>query len=300
MPQLYRRLPAIVLASQLLASTLAYSEPMTFKDYFALQGPAPTEHIPYGSAASQFVELFEPNGQGPFPVVAIVHGGCWSTSLDGIKIMHNMAGDLVAHGIAVWNVEYRRLDEPGGGYPGTYLDINRAFDLLLERAPHYRLDTSRIVAMGHSAGGQLLQWLAGRANLPKTSPLYDRTPLHLREIISLGGLADLKDQKDRIKSVCSVDVSDLTGAPSATRPDPYRDTNAVALMPNGSHTVLINGALDDISPPDVATAYANKARGAGDHVETIVLPDASHFDEVAATSPAWKITLPIILKALRK
>jgi acetyl esterase/lipase len=271
---------------------------MSLDDYMALDGPAPTAHIAYGTAPSQFVELFEPKGQGPFPVVFLVHGGCWQASLAGIKQMHNMAGALAGRGIAVWNVEYRRIDEPGGGYPGTYQDINSAFDLLIANADSYHLDTNRVVAMGHSAGGHLVQWLAGRARLPKTSPLYDPAPVHLGAVISLGNLADLSGQADRIRNVCDVDVKSLTGSPSAMRPDPFRDTNAAALIPNGSRTILINGALDRVSPPSVADDYAALARRAGDSAETLVLPDASHFDEVAATSPAWKLILPVILKSL--
>lgn len=295
-PQLL--LAAIAAATLIVSVPACAAEPMTVNDYFALDGPAPSEHIVYGPAPSQFVELFEPTGKGPFPVVAIVHGGCWSKELGGIHEMRNMAGALVAQRIAVWNVEYRRIDEEGGGYPGTYQDINRAFDLLLSKAGEYELDTTRIIAVGHSAGGHLVQWLAGRTNVPKSSPVYDSRPLHLVEVISFGGLADLKEQKARIKSTCGVDVESLTGTPSAARPDPYRDTSAAALIPNGSHTILINGALDNISPPDVATAYAELANHAGDRAETVVLANASHFDEVAATSPAWNVTLPLILSAL--
>ncbi len=286
------------IAAALFAVHVFAAEPMTLSDYMALDGPAPTAHFAYGPAPSQYVELFEPQGNGPFPVVAIVHGGCWSKDLGGLRQMHNMAGALNAQGVAVWNVEYRRIDEAGGGYPGTYQDINLAFDLLLAKAAAYHLDTSRIVAMGQSAGGQLVQWLSGRARVAASSPVHDAEPLHLRAVISLGGLADLDGQKVRIRNVCGVDVQSLTGDASAARPDVFSDTNAAALMPNGGHTFLINGALDRISPPDVATDYAALARRTGDNAETIVLPGASHFDEVSATSPSWRIVLPVILRAL--
>jgi acetyl esterase/lipase len=285
--------------SLFVAPLAATAAPMTVKDYFALTGPAPTAHIAYGAAPSQYAELFLPKGTGPFPVVFLVHGGCWVASLRGIGQMHNMAGDLQARGVAVWNVEYRRLDEPGGGYPGMYQDINRAYDMLVAKAPTYHLDMNRVVAMGHSAGGHLVQWLAGRARLPKSSPVYDANPVRLTEVVSLGGLADLRAQAKRIPDVCDAHIEQLTGPPSTDRPDPLRDTSAASLLPNGNRTVLINGALDDISPPSVAADYATVARRAGDKADVLVLPGASHFDEVAATSPAWKLTLPVILNALR-
>ncbi|MEJ7805497.1 MAG: alpha/beta hydrolase [Telluria sp.] len=276
----------------------AGAAPMTLQDYLALSGPAPTVKIAYGSAPSQFAELFRPEGDGPFPVVVLVHGGCWTIAYGGIRQMHNVAGALAARGIAVWNVEYRRVDEEGGGYPGTYLDMNAALEQLASVAPRYQLDTTRILAMGHSAGGQLVQWIAGRGKIAATSPLFQARPLPVRDIISLGGLADLRHEKELIKSSCERDMVQLTGMPSATRPDVYADTNAADLLPNGSRTVLITGALDTISPPRAAYAYAARAQAAGDSARVLILPNASHYDEIAASSPAWKIILPVIEKAL--
>ena len=276
----------------------AVAAPMTLADYLALSGPAPSATIAYGSAPSQFAELFRPSGPGPFPVVVLVHGGCWTVAFGGITQMHNVAGALAARGIAVWNVEYRRVDEEGGGYPGTYLDLNAALDKLAALAPDYQLDTQRIVAMGHSAGGQLVQWIAGRSRLPRSSPMFQQAPLPVRHIISLGGLADLRNERTLIKSSCEREIEQLTGLPSADRADVYADTNAAALLPNGSHTVLITGALDTISPPRAAFAYAARAQAAGDKAQVVILPGASHYDEIAASSPAWQSILPFIERAL--
>ena len=290
------RLSALLPA--LLFSSAAVAAPMTLDDYLKLSGPAPTARIAYGSAPSQFAELFRPEGKGPFPVVVLVHGGCWTIKFGGIEQMRNVAGALAAQGIAVWNVEYRRSDEEGGGYPGTYQDMNAALDKLGLEAARYQLDTGRIVAMGHSAGGQLVQWIAGRSRIPASSPLFHPNPLPVREIISLGGLADLRNEKDLIKSSCGRDTVELAGLPSASRPDVFVDTNAAELMPNGSRTVLVTGELDTISPPRAAHDYAARARKAGDQAEVLILPGASHYDEVAATSPAWKLVLPVIRAAL--
>ncbi|MFM9433052.1 acetyl esterase/lipase [Janthinobacterium sp. CG_23.3] len=286
-------------AATLCMSTLtAVAAPMTLDDYLALSGPQPTARIAYGSAPSQFVELFRPVGAGPFPVVLLVHGGCWTVKFGGIEQMHNVAGALAAQGIAVWSVEYRRVDEDGGGYPGTYLDMNMAIDKLEADAAAYQLDTARVVAVGHSAGGQLVQWIAGRGKLPPASPMFRANYLPIRQIISLGGLADLRNERDLIKSNCDRDMVQLTGVASAMRPDVFADTNAAELMPNGSTTLLITGELDTVSPPRIAHDYAQRARKAGDKVATLILPGASHYDEVAASSPSWNLILPEIRKAL--
>ena len=288
------------LQSSLIATALlacahgAVAAPMSLDDYLALNGPPPTAQIAYGPAPSQYAQLFRPAGTGPFPVVVLVHGGCWTVAFGGIKQMRNVAGALVAQGIAVWNVEYRRVDEPGGGYPGTYEDMHAALDSLQQHAPQYQLDVNRILAMGHSAGGQLVQWIAGRGKLPKTSPLYRDKFLPVKNIVSLGGLADLRHEKDLIKTSCERDIAQLAGQPSATRPDIYSDTNAADLTPNGSRTVLATGELDTISPPRVAHDYAAKAVKAGDHAEVLILPGASHYDEIAATSNAWGMILAVV------
>jgi acetyl esterase/lipase len=272
---------------------------MDLAAYLALSGPAPTAKIAYGNAPSQYAELFRPAGNGPFPVVVLVHGGCWTIKFGGIEQMRNLAGALAAQGIAVWNVEYRRVDEAGGGYPGTYQDINAALDMLGTQAARNRLDLTRIVAVGHSAGGQLVQWMAGRSKIPASSPLFHPHPLPVREIISLGGLADLRNERELIKNSCGRDTAELAGEPSSTRPDVFADTNAAELIPNGSHTVLITGELDTVSPPRAAHDYAVRVRKAGDQASVIILPGASHYDEVAASSPSFKLVLPAIRKALR-
>jgi acetyl esterase/lipase len=291
---------ALILAT---ACAGAAAAPMKLADYMALSGPAPTAHVAYGSAPSQYAELFLPEGKGPFPVAVLVHGGCWTKEFGGITQLRNMAGALASRGIAVWNVEYRRVDEPGGGYPGTYQDMNAALDALAGEARRHPLDLARLVAVGHSAGGQLVQWLGARPRIPAGSPLYrakeELMRLPVRQVISLGGLADLRREKDLIKSSCERDIAELAGTPSAARPDIFSDTNAGDLMPNGSRTVLITGELDTISPPRVAHDFAARARAAGDAAEVVILPGASHYDEVAATSPSWPLVLGEIEKALR-
>ena len=289
-----------LLALLVLCSAPAAAGPMKLDDYLALSGPPASAKFAYGSAPSQYAELFLPSGTGPFPVVVLVHGGCWTVRFGGIAQMHNLAGALAARGIAVWNVEYRRIDEEGGGYPGTYQDIEAALDALAANAESQQLDLRRLAAVGHSAGGQLVQWLAGRARIAPTSPLYQAKPLLVNEIISLGGLADLRNEKDLIKASCGRDTEQLAGKPSAVRPDVFSDTNAAELIPNGSHTVLVNGALDTISPPRAAHDYAERVRKAGDSAETVILPEASHYDEVATTSPAWKLILPLLERAVGK
>ena len=289
---------ALAGASGAAAASAAAPAPLDVQGYLALHGRDPDARIAYGSAPSQFVELFKPAGAGPFPVVVLVHGGCWTVQFGGITQMRDMAGYLAARGIAVWNVEYRRVDEAGGGYPGMYDDVADAFDRLKQDAPALGLDVTRLVAVGHSAGGHLAQWAASRHKLPAASPVYRAAPLAVPVVISLGGLADLRHEAALIKSSCGRDMAQLAGAASAARPDIFADTSPAELLPSGVRTLLITGALDTISPPRVAHDYARRATAAGDDATAVILPGASHYDEVAPAAPAWPTTYAHIRQAL--
>ena len=286
-------------ASAVLAFPTWAAEPMTLNQYMTLKGPAPNERIAYGPAPLQYVELFKPKGAGPFPVVVLIHGGCFQNRYQGMPQMRGMAGALVRKGVAVWSIEYRGIDSPGGGYPGTFQDVRSAVDLLAAQAAARSLDTSRMVVVGHSAGAVLSLWLAGRRNLPKASPLYEEHPLPVREVVALGGSGDLEAiAPTLLKASCGVDIRQVTGLPGAARPDPYADTNPFDLTPNGAEIVLINGDHDEIGTPRESATYAERVRRRGDTATTMVLPAASHFDEVAATSPAWPRVEAAILNAL--
>jgi len=309
MPRLIASTLGVLLAAASLAAVAAVAvsadtdhavpaAPMKLADYMALGGPAPSATFAYGAAPSQYAELFLPAGKGPFPVAVLVHGGCWTKEFGGIAQLRNLAGALAAQGIAAWNVEYRRVDEAGGGYPGTYQDMNAALATLAAQARRYPLDLERLVAVGHSAGGQLAQWMAGRARIPASSPLAAPASPQVRRVVSLGGLADLRREAALIKSSCGRDLVQLAGTPGPARPDVFVDTNAAELLPNGSRTVLVTGELDKVSPPRVAHDYAQRARAAGDAAEVVILPGASHYDEVAASSASWPRVLAAIRAAL--
>lgn len=132
----------------------------------------PDAVIAYGTDTLQHVDLWRPAGKGPFPVVLMIHGGCWRTDVATADIMDPAARDFRDRGVAVWNVEYRGVDRPGGGYPGTFLDIATAADLLRSTSLRFGLKTDKIVAIGHSDGGHLALWLAARPHVPLSSRLH--------------------------------------------------------------------------------------------------------------------------------
>ena len=273
---------------------------LTWPDLVKRPKPSPDATIAYGPDQMQKVDVWRPAGKGPFPVVVMVHGGCWTTSIADRSLMNWVADDLRKDGIAVWNIDYRGVDRAGGGYPGTFEDAAKATDALSANAATFDLDTRRIVAIGHSAGGHLALWLAARAKLAPASPLYSRAPLRIDHVISLGGLPDLEATAATPANGCGTEVvTKLVGTPSPARADVYADTSVPRLLPLGIAQDLVNGREDRIIPFPFATDYVAKARTAGDTVVLHTIPATGHVELVAPETPAWAEAKRLIAAALK-
>ncbi len=243
----------------------------------------------YGAEPLQFGELYVPKGSGPHPVVILIHGGFWRAAYR-LTLMQALASDLVQRGIAAWNIEYRRVGDIGGGWPGTFQDIARAADYLGTLASMYALDLTRVVAAGHSAGGQLALWLAARSRLPRNSQLtVSDTPLPLAGVVSLAGACDLEHVW--YLNLGQGAVAELLGGSPSKVPERYATASPTALLPLGIPQVLIHGKRDDLVPLIVSQEYAHKAALAGDCVRLIELPGADHFVLIDPISHAWEITI---------
>jgi acetyl esterase/lipase len=229
----------------------------------------------------------------------MVHGGCWQTDIADRTIMNWIAEDLRRRGIAVWNIDYRGVDRPGGGYPGTFQDAAAAADALRGQAGTHRLDLSRLVAIGHSAGGHLALWLAGRPKLPAGSSLRSADPLAIHEVISLGGLPDLEETARSPNGCGNEVVGRLIGAgEGAPRPDPFADTSVPRLAPLRVPQVLINGNQDRIIPIAYAEGYAGPMRAAGDDVRVRMIDRTGHVELVAPETAAWAAAVAEVDRAL--
>lgn len=265
---------------------------MTWADLTGRARPSPQATIAYGPDEYQKVDLWLPPADGPFPTVLMVHGGCWTTSIADRSLMDWAADDLRQSGYAVWNIDYRGVDRPGGGYPGTFLDAAAATDLLRDHAQEFRLDVSRVVAVGHSAGGHLALWLAARPRIPADSPLRTSHPLPIAHVIALGGLPDLETTAASPDNGCGVEVVErLVGA---GRADLYRDTSVPRLLPLGVPQDLINGREDLIIPYRLATDYVAKAGG---EATLHTVADTGHVELIAPGSAAWSAARRLIARA---
>lgn len=270
---------------------------MQWSDLLSRPRPYASVRVAYGPDPSQIADLWLPEADGgPYPVVVFIHGGCWTASVADLSLMDFAADDLRQRGVAVWNIEYRRLEQPGGGYPGTYQDVASALDHLPDVARAHALSPGPYVVVGHSAGGHLALWSGARSKLPPSSPLYASHPLPIRAVVDIAGIANLQTDTE---TACGPDtVAAMAGLPSAERPDIYADTSPAALVPLGAPTWVIHGVDDTTVAPSIGARYAKLARAQGDNVE-VLNPPGGHVEEIAPGTAAWRAISDLIVKLAR-
>jgi acetyl esterase/lipase len=239
----------------------------------------------YGPHASQRGDLYVPRGPGPHPVIILIHGGSWQRRY-GKVFMRWIAGDLLRRGYAVWNIEYRRVGA-GGGWPETFADVAAAIDHLTE-LDGARLDLARVTLIGHSAGGHLALWAAGRPNLPAGAPgaLDGPPPVHARRVVSLAGVADLADAYRRWHGGI---VDELMGGSPAAVPERYAAGDPMRLLPLQVPVLIVHGVDDQTVSVELSRSYAEAARAAGGEVELVEIegPAGSHRAQLDPRGAAW-------------
>jgi acetyl esterase/lipase len=241
------------------------------------------ERISYArESPHQFGVLRVPKARAPHPVVALLHGGCWLADYDYAHV-ESLAAAICARGAAVWSIEYRRLGHDGGGWPGTFRDVALGLDHLRALAPAHSLDLGRIVAVGHSAGGQLALWLAARRTLRPSSDLFAASPLAIAGVVSLAGIADLRAYALGAGR-CNASVLPLLGGERAR----FAEASPVELVPLGVPLRIVHGARDAIVPVAQSEALATAEQAHGGDVVLDVLPQAGHFDLIAPFADAWR------------
>lgn len=264
---------------------------LTAADLGDFENPPADARIHYGDEALQFGDLRVPPGDGPHPVAVFIHGGCWLAEYD-ITHSGKLTAALARHGIATWSLEYRRIGDDGGGWPGTFRDVGLGADHLRSIAGEWHLDLDRVIAMGHSAGGHLALWLAARSRLPAGAPIGSTDPLIVRGVLALAPAPDLKYLHE--KKVCGHVIDRLMGGSPEQVPDRYRWGDPMHMAPDGVPQVLIIGRYDDAWAPP-GRRYFGAATARGDDIRILEADESGHFEMIDPDSTTW----PLVLEAAR-
>ncbi|MBI1264944.1 MAG: alpha/beta fold hydrolase [Alphaproteobacteria bacterium] len=267
----------------------AAERPIRFSALIERERPAADHRIAYGDGPLQFGELWLPASPGPHPLVIMIHGGCWLSTLPGLELQDLTSADLRARGMAVWNLEYARIGHDQGGWPGTFLDIAAGVNHARTLSDSYPLDLGRVVLVGHSAGGHLALWAAARSAIASGPLAPAAPPLPVAGVVSLAGIADLEAFSAQGPGRCGEPdtVTTLIGAERGEAG--YVDTSPARLLTLGVPQVMVSGELDTIIPPAFGTGYTDAAIAAGDSVTHLSLAGAGHFELIDPAAPAWAI-----------
>jgi acetyl esterase/lipase len=252
-------------------------------------GPADEEEdgvevIAYGDEDElQRGALSLPAGEGPHPVVVLVHGGFWRPEYDR-SLMDPLATSVVAEGWAAWNVDYRPSGE-GGGWPATFTDVATAVDHLDALAGEHGLDLERVAVVGHSAGGTLALWSAARSGLPADAPGADPVVVPAA-VVSQAGVVNLA--AGSLEALGRGAVDDLMGGSATTHGSRYGLASPIERLPLGVPTYLVHGRADPIVPAVQTETYRDRATDAGDDVTARLLDAVDHFAVIEPLHPAWQ------------
>jgi len=252
--------------------------------------------VQYGREPDQFAEARFPSGEGPFPLLLVIHGGFWSAAND-LRHISRFCAALTSRGIVTCSLEYRRVGQKGGGWPGTFIDVASGSEYLRQLLSRdRRVDMRRAAVIGHSSGGHLALWLGARHRLPRDSVLRGGQSPWLTAVISLAGIADLGEAwRSRLGSGA---VDRLMGGGPDRYPDRYSEASPIELLPTALRQVLIHGRGDDSVPIVQSERFVQRARAVGDKATLLPLDGIGHMELIDPESGAWDAVAKSALEVL--
>lgn len=250
-------------------------------DILSLIPPKADSRLPYGSDENQFADLRLPKGKGPHPLAISLHGGYWRAKYD-LGYMGHLCAALAAKGIATANLEYRRVGNSGGGWPGTFSDVRSAYQLFLQNARQHEFDPHCVIVIGHSAGSQLALCLAAHEK-------------SIKSVVSLAGVVDL--QQAYALHLSNDAVVEFLGGTPAEVGDHYREADPLKLT-IGARQWLVHGVEDDTVPPKFSRDYVSAKRKSKEDARLVEIAGAGHFEVVDPRSTAWKDVETAVMEAV--
>ena len=241
--------------------------------------PPPADfRLAYGGDANQFGDLRLPAGKKAAPVIVNIHGGFWRAKYDLLHAGHLCAA-LARSGYATFNLEYRRVGNTGGGWPGSFEDVVSGYRFVAQVAKRYDVNAEKMLVMGHSAGGQLAVCLA--AHEPS-----------VQRVVSLAGVLDLSETY-RLHLSNDAVVGFLGGTPASV-PEHYQEADPMRLQVRGARQAILYASNDEDVPPSFSRSYAEAKQHRGEKVRLVEIAKASHMDLVDPLSGAWETVLSAV------
>ena len=269
---------------------------MTSSDVLTRAAPPPDLVVSYGSGDDHVADVrlphvVSPSRPRPARLVLFLHGGFWRATYDRAHT-RPLASALAAAGFAVCAPEFRRTGQPGGGWPGTFDDIAAAVDALpavvRETAGADVISSEPPILAGHSAGGHLALWAAGRHMISPDAPWHVARP-RVAGVVALAAVSDLIAAHSLRLGHGA--VVPLLGGGRDDYPERYWVADPVRLLPLGCPIRMVHGTADDAVPCSMSASFLRRARAAGDDVSLGELPGAGHFDVIDPLSGAWPAVL---------
>ena len=249
---------------------------------WVLTTPAPPAiREAYGPAPSQHLWIRRPPGSERLRTLVMIHGGFWRAAYDAAHVGH-LCADLARRGWATVALEYRRIGEEGGAWPGTLTDVSLGLDALSGMAAKHGLDLGRSAWMGHSAGGHLALWAVTRPSAPGA---LRRPSWRPRRVVGLAPVSDLVEA-DRLELSRHVTL-ELLGGRAREQPGRYADGSPADHLPLGVPVVVVHGTKDNVVPLAMNRSFVDRARKSGDDIRLAMPEDADHFDVIDPKSKAW-------------
>ncbi len=247
-------------------------------DILSLAPPKADMRVAYGGDANQFIDLRMPKGKGPHALAIVIHGGYWRAKYDLLYAGH-MCAALTAKGIATANLEYRRVGDAGGGWPGTFSDVRAGYQFLVQNARKYEFKARGIV-IGHSAGSQLGLCLAAHE-------------AGVKAVVSLAGVVDL--QRAYALHLSNDAVVEFLGGTPAEVADHYREADPMKLAV-GARQWLVHGSEDDVVPVAFSRDYASAKKAKKEDARLVEIAGAGHFEVVDPRTGAWKDVERVVME----
>lgn len=256
-----------------------------------LKPSAPDAILRYADHPRGFAELRLPQGEGPFPLAVIYHGGCWKTGIASQAYMAPLATRWQQAGIATLNVDYREVGD-GGGWPGSFADWAASASLIEAVAARYPVDRARVTLVGHSAGALPALWLARGQGAD--GPAGAREALKARAAIVLDGPGDVGAERPAFDALCQFSAVDpFIGGEPMRFPERYKAIAPATAAPRLAEVLFVQARLP---APSAATQAA--IAGAGARVTVRENAGASHFAIITPGDPVHEANAPAMLAAL--